>query len=187
MISHFDTLPQLPIDRRWRSQQNPMPSMLALIRRGEKMLLIKRLQPPYQGKWALVGGKWDFGEALDAVAAREVKEETGLDCDFVALRGIVNERVAPDDDVSEGGHYLLFICDVVVRNGMAQEQAEGPVAWFDARELARLHAEDAIVPTDYVIIERFGSSEKRIRYSEATVLSRNGPSGDSEIIAFDER
>lgn len=187
MSSHFDTLSDLPVDRRWRGQLHPMPSMLALIRRGEKMLLIKRLQQPYLGQWALVGGKWDFGEALDVVAVREVKEETGLDTNFVALRGIVNERVAPDDEASIGGHYLLFICDVVVRHGVAQEQAEGPVAWFNARELAQLHADEAIVATDYVIIERYGSPEKRVPYAEATVLARNGAGGESEIITFDER
>ena len=71
------------------------------------MLLIKRLQPPYQGQWALVGGKWISASAR-SVAVREVKEETGLDwTDFVALR-YINERVAPDDDVSEGGRTYFF-------------------------------------------------------------------------------
>jgi 8-oxo-dGTP diphosphatase len=184
MPFHFDNLPSLAIERRWRGQLHPMPSILALIRRGEQMLLIKRLQPPYQGKWALVGGKWDFGEALDAVAVREVKEETGLDTEFVALRGIVNERVAPTDEITAGGHYLLFICEVVVRNGEAREQTEGPVAWFNSAEIAQLHAQDAIIGTDYVMIEKYDSAETSVPYVEATVLAQNGSGGETEIIAF---
>jgi 8-oxo-dGTP diphosphatase len=44
-----------------------------------KVLLIKRLNPPYQNKWALPGGFIDMDETLEQSAARELKEETGLD------------------------------------------------------------------------------------------------------------
>jgi len=47
------------------------------------------------GKWALVGGKWDFGETLSQATTREVQEETGVITDFVALREFVNERIFP--------------------------------------------------------------------------------------------
>jgi ADP-ribose pyrophosphatase YjhB (NUDIX family) len=46
--------------------------------------------------WALVGGKWDFGEELGTAVTREVKEETSLDTRFVALRGLVNVRLIND-------------------------------------------------------------------------------------------
>lgn len=43
-----------------------------------KLLLIKRGKQPYKGKWAIPGGFLDIDEELEAAAARELAEETGL-------------------------------------------------------------------------------------------------------------
>ncbi len=69
----------------------PRPSVtvdiviLRLQERRLEVLLIKRGESPYRGRWALPGGfvhvrdEGTQGEALDAAALRELKEETGLD------------------------------------------------------------------------------------------------------------
>lgn len=56
------------------------PSLLVLvfIFATDKLLLMKRGQPPYEGKWAPPGGFVEAGESLEAAAVREVEEEVGI-------------------------------------------------------------------------------------------------------------
>jgi 8-oxo-dGTP diphosphatase len=190
----FETLPSLPVMRRWRQQINPMPSVLALIRRdrsskaGEtvtRYLLIKRQKEPYVGKWALVGGGWDFGERLDTAITREVKEETGLDTTFVALRGLVNERIAPLGPDDDGGHFLLFVCELSATAGEAREQAEGPVAWFTPEDLKELSASQQIVSTDYTILQHFSQTASTLTYVEAEAITGNGANAPDDLVRFE--
>jgi 8-oxo-dGTP diphosphatase len=190
----FDSLSDLPAARRWRQQINPMPSVVALIRR-ERMtdadgpvacyLLIKRQTEPYAGQWALVGGGWDFGETLEAAITREVKEETGLDATFVTLRGLVNERIAPFGSHDQGGHFLLFVCEVSAPTGEAREQSEGPVAWFSLEELKGLSTSRQIVPTDYAILQHFCQTASALPYFEAEVVAGRGEDVPDRLIRFE--
>jgi ADP-ribose pyrophosphatase YjhB (NUDIX family) len=47
--------------------------------RADKVLLVKRRNPPQQGFWSLPGGKQELGETIRHTAVREVREETGLE------------------------------------------------------------------------------------------------------------
>lgn len=54
---------------------------IAVFRKAEmgwQILLIRRKNPPDQGKWALPGGFMEIDETLEQTAARELEEETGL-------------------------------------------------------------------------------------------------------------
>lgn len=46
----------------------------------QKILLLKRKNPPAQGQWWLPGGRVHKGETLEAAALRKAQVETGLEC-----------------------------------------------------------------------------------------------------------
>lgn len=154
----MDTLPNLPQQQRWHEQQYPAPVAVAITinnsNESPHYLLIKRRNRPYAGRWALVGGKWDFGETLVAAILREVKEEANLDATFVAMRGLVSERIIPQKKGQKAAHFTIFICELNA-SGEPQEQDEGLVNWFTLNEIHALHAANAIIPSDYQMIRSF--------------------------------
>jgi len=176
-------------------QFNPMSSVAAIIRRDKlsptgqlesNYLLIKRHKEGYNGKWSLVGGRWEFGESLETSIIREVKEESGLNSTFVALRGLVNERIAPYSSSDYVGHFLLFVCEVSTPTGKAREQSDGPVAWFTFEEIERLQAADRIIATDVNILQHFCHSNISLPYYEAVVLAGEYESSPEKLVQFEQ-
>ncbi|MBU4138536.1 MAG: NUDIX hydrolase [Euryarchaeota archaeon] len=56
-----------------------------------KIVLIRRKNPPFQDHFALPGGFVEVGETVETAAAREAKEETGLDVELIKLLGVYSE------------------------------------------------------------------------------------------------
>jgi 8-oxo-dGTP pyrophosphatase MutT (NUDIX family) len=65
----------------------PSANVVVLNDRGE-LLLIRRSD---NENWALPGGAMDLGESIGQAAVREVKEETGIDCQITGLVGVYTD------------------------------------------------------------------------------------------------
>lgn len=77
------------------------------------LLMIQRANEPARGKWSIPGGLVEVGETLQAAAAREVEEETGLRVEPVAMVEVVERIVREEaDDARIRFHYVLvdYLC-----------------------------------------------------------------------------
>lgn len=129
--------------------------------RDDSVLLIRRGQPPLQGAWSLPGGRIEWGERVEAAAARELFEETGIQARLLGMVEVV-DGLFPIGGEEVSAHYLLI-------DYAAQWISGEPVAGDDAAEAA-FHPLDRLGPLDLWsetvrIIEqawaRFGQFESR--------------------------
>ena len=72
----------------------PAPVTCVVVRRGDRILLVRRRYPPKAGDWCLPAGFVETGESPQESAAREVREETGLD---VTITGLVDSWASDED------------------------------------------------------------------------------------------
>ncbi|MET1124003.1 MAG: NUDIX hydrolase [Archaeoglobaceae archaeon] len=106
----------------------------AIIPYEGKIVLVKRLNEPFKGYYALPGGIVEYGESCEEAVLREVEEETGLKGKIHGLVGVYSD---PNRDPR--GHYVS-VCYVVLPVGgelRAGSDAK-EVALFDLNSLPKL-------------------------------------------------
>ncbi len=96
--------------------------IIELVDRPDRpIVLIERQNPPYG--WAIPGGFVDIGEAVEAAALREAREETALEVRLLALLGVYS---GPHRDARGHTASVVYVAE-----------ARGtPRAQDDARHLA---------------------------------------------------
>ncbi|MFZ2499014.1 MAG: NUDIX domain-containing protein [Methanosarcina sp.] len=71
--------------------QTPSLTVDTVIVFKNRIVLVKRKNPPYQGKLALPGGFVEIGESTEEAAIRESFEETGLCVEIIGLVGVYSD------------------------------------------------------------------------------------------------
>ncbi len=116
----------------------PVVGIGVVIWREDKVLLVKRRNPPRQGEWGLPGGMQMLGETIMHAAVREAREETGLD---ITPLGFVTALDAVVPDTKGGIEYHYTIIEVVAEShegkAIAQDDAED-VRWVMLNEIDEL-------------------------------------------------
>ncbi len=85
----------------------PYLAVSAVIIRDGEFLAVRRARAPMQGLFTLPGGGVETGESLAEAAVREVREETGLTIETVALAGH-REVVTRDDTGRVQRHFVIL-------------------------------------------------------------------------------
>lgn len=109
---------------------------------GQRVLLIHRNARPddaHYGKYNGLGGKMDRDEDVAACMRRELREEAGIECVEMALRGTLSWPGFG----KQGEDWLGFVFRINRFEGTPLERnPEGSLSWVPVAELPRLNLWD---------------------------------------------
>jgi len=129
--------------------KNPSLTVDGIVRQNERLLLIKRKNPPFKGNYALPGGFVEYNELIEKAVIREVKEETGLETEINRLIGVYS---SPDRDPR--GHMISTAFSLDIVGGYLREGSDAEnVRYFDIDNLPDLAFDHEDIIKDFLAIK----------------------------------
>jgi ADP-ribose pyrophosphatase YjhB (NUDIX family) len=115
----------------WTFYANPAPATVAIIARGDSVLLGRRARAPYEGTWDLPGGFLEPYETPEAGLDRELREELGVGVRRSRLVGYAVDRYG------KGGVAVLALVYRVTPTSLRFRPADdvAEVRWFPERRV----------------------------------------------------
>jgi 8-oxo-dGTP diphosphatase len=136
----------------------PYLAVSAAVFRDGRVLIVRRARPPAHGLYTLPGGGVELGETLEQAVVREIREETALEIEPVALVGF-RQAIAHDAAGRVERHFVIlpfaarFISGEISLN---EELAEAH--WFGPEEIAGLKTTEGLAAIVAAASERLGRS-----------------------------
>lgn len=115
-----------------------------LIHKRGKLLMVRRADEPDKGMWSFPGGMIEADETPREAAAREAKEEVGLD---VFIEGVFEVVLYPPWPRRPNPTLPLLMVDYLARPGpgkVAIDSESLDWGWFTPEQIQRLQANENI-------------------------------------------
>jgi 8-oxo-dGTP diphosphatase len=127
----------------------PRVGVGAVILDGARVLLVKRGQPPSQGKWSIPGGLIHLGERIEDAVHREVQEECGVRVRLLGLCGVIDRvRLAGENGAQPARvhyHYVIIDYAAAIEAGVPRAGSDAAeVRWVPVSELDGYDATDGL-------------------------------------------
>jgi 8-oxo-dGTP diphosphatase len=134
----------------------PFLAVSAAIVRDGKVLVVRRARQPALGLYTLPGGVVETGETLTEAVMREVREETSLQVEPVALAGH-REAIARDKDGKVERHFVILCFAAHWRSGEPVLNDElDDARWLVPAEIAGLRTTEGLAEIVAAAIEILG-------------------------------
>jgi len=103
--------------------------------RGDRVLVVRRANPPMPGRWGFPGGVLELGETVAQGAMRELAEETGVEAEAGGPLTVI-DTIDRDPEGRIRYHYTLVAVVGHWRSGegVAGDDAD-KVAWLTRAEI----------------------------------------------------
>ena len=134
--------------------QRPFLAVSAAIVRDGKVLVVRRARNPALNLYTLPGGVVETGETLLQAVAREVREETALTIEPVALAGH-REAIVRDAQGRVERHFVIlcFAARWLAGEPVLNEELDD-ARWLDPAELSDLRTTEGLAEIVAAAIER---------------------------------
>ena len=118
-----------------RYPERPIVGVLAIVMRGDRVLVVRRANPPLPGRWGFPGGVLELGETVAQGAMRELLEETGVIAEATGPLTVI-DTIDRDPENRVRYHYTLV---AVIGRWQSGEGTPGDdvdeVAWLTRAEI----------------------------------------------------
>jgi 8-oxo-dGTP diphosphatase len=109
------------------------------------VLLVRRGNEPFQGRWALPGGFVEEGERVASAAPRELGEETGLQLSALELLGVYD---TPGRDPRGWTVSVVYLARVSEEAEVKGADDASDARWFALEALPELAFDHALILAD---------------------------------------